>query len=242
MIEHEDVRRPSPPGERQQVTLRHSFDEKQTAQQQREVLIKEQYGPQLAQIVRVADPDIDEKTQARAVDFFAKNIAALPSRSNPGQIRHEDLRRIGEQSLGQAYRFEQTQRDEQASAQPPNEQLTHQTTHGARPGGPERDYGELQQAHQQVTAIQKPNDEQDKATLQGRDKTMEKLTGKERLAANLQAAKESGPQKGPDRDVSTPEAAQQEKLSGKTLLAANLKEAKEGGKDTDQSPDPGRSR
>jgi hypothetical protein len=245
MVEYENGRRPSLPGERQQATLQHAFDEKQTAQQQREALIKEQYGPQLAQIVKVASPDIDEKTQARAVDFFAKNIAALPSKSNLGQIRHEDLRRIGEQSLGQAYKFEQTQRDEQASAQPLNEQLTRQTTPSVRPGGPERDYGELQQAHQQVMATQKPNDEQDKATLQERDKPMEKLTGKEPLAADLRAAKESGhaaEKAGPDRDASAPEAAKPETLTGKALLADDLNAAKEGGNESDQSRDPGRSR
>jgi hypothetical protein len=82
----------------------------------------------------------------------------------------------------------------------------------------------------------------DKATLQERDNATEKLTGKERLAANLQAAKEAGPQRGPDRDASTPETAQQEKLSGKALLSANLKAAKESSKETEQSRDTSRSR
>jgi hypothetical protein len=70
----------------------------------------------------------------------------------------------------------------------------------------------------------------------------DKLAGKERIAANLEAAKEAGPQKGPDRDASTPEAAQQEKLSGKALLSANLKAAEESSKETDQSRDTSRSR
>jgi hypothetical protein len=242
MVEHKSGPRLPPPDERQQATLPQTVDEKQTAQQQREALIKKQYGSKLAQIVKVADPDIDEKTQARAVDFFAKNIAERPSKPNPDQIRHEDLRRIGEQSIEQAYKFEQTQRDEQASAQPLNEQPRHQAMDGIRPRGPARDYGELQKTHDQVAASQKPNDGQDKVTLQKRDKTTETLTGKERLAANLQAAKEAGPQKGPDRDASAPEAVKQEKLSGKALLSANLKAAKESSKETDQSRDPGRSR
>jgi hypothetical protein len=67
--------------------------------------------------------------------------------------------------------------------------------------------------------------------------------GKLRLAANLQAAKEAGPQKGPDRDASTPETAQEERLSGsKARLSANLKAAKESSKETDQSHDTSRSR
>jgi hypothetical protein len=66
--------------------------------------------------------------------------------------------------------------------------------------------------------------------------------GKLRLAANLQAAKEAGPQKGPGRDASAPETAQQEQLSGKPLLSANLKAAKESSKETDQSHDTSRSR
>jgi len=67
--------------------------------------------------------------------------------------------------------------------------------------------------------------------------------GKLRLAANLQAAREAGPQKGPDRDASSPETAQKERLSGsKALLSANLKAAKESSKETDQSHDTSRSR
>jgi len=67
--------------------------------------------------------------------------------------------------------------------------------------------------------------------------------GKLRLAANLQAAKEAGPQKGPDRDASPPETAQTERLSGsKARLSANLKAAKESSKETDQSHDTSRSR
>jgi hypothetical protein len=79
---------------------------------------------------------------------------------------------------------------------------------------------------------------------QQRDKSTERLSGKEQLAANLQAAKEAGPQKEPDRDVSAPEAANQEKLSGKERLAANLKAAKESSNETEQNPsrDTGRSR
>jgi hypothetical protein len=78
---------------------------------------------------------------------------------------------------------------------------------------------------------------------QQRDKAEEKLIGKERIAANLQAAKEARPQKGPDRDASPPETAQTERLSGsKARLSANLKAAKESSKETDQSRDTSRSR
>lgn len=74
------------------------------------------------------------------------------------------------------------------------------------------------------------------------DKAEEKLTSKGRLAADLQAAREVGAQKGPDRDASTPEVPQQERLSGKALLAEDLKAAKENANETNQSHDPGRSR
>jgi hypothetical protein len=85
----------------------------------------------------------------------------------------------------------------------------------------------------------------DKATLQERHETREKLTGKEPLDADLRAAKESGhaaEKHAPERNTSAPEAAKQEKPSGKALLADDLNAAKEGGNEVDQSHDPGRSR
>lgn len=69
--------------------------------------------------------------------------------------------------------------------------------------------------------------------------------GKDHLAADLQAAKESGQvaaRLGPSRNGAAPQAGTQGKLSGKELLAADLKAAKDTTNEMQQARDPSRSR
>lgn len=80
------------------------------------------------------------------------------------------------------------------------------------------------------------------AALQERGKATEQLTSKDRLAADLQEAKEGGRQQDPVRNASPPDAAKQEKTGGKAALAEDLKAAKESAKEADQSRDTSRSR
>ena len=135
--ESESIASPSRPEERRQAELRQTYDERQAAlqaelQKQTE-LIKEGHGADLENRVTVAGID-DAEIKALAVDQMAQSIAA--NGVQPSQISSEDFWRLTEKSIEEAYQLRDAQQRDPMQ--------------GVQPHDPKRDYGALQDAHEQV--------------------------------------------------------------------------------------------
>lgn len=235
--------RATPPNERQQTTLRQTHEEKQAAQQRRAVAIKEEHGAQLEKLISVAGVE-DAQIKALAVDRLAHNIAARTVQ--PAQVSAEDLRRLSDLSLQQAYKIHETQAEKQVSVPSLGGQQRDDPMQGVRLHDSKSNYRELHRTHEQVAAgVNRSVDSDGGHEVVGairqpaRDSSAEKSAGKAFLTADLQAAKENGnaaKRPGPDRNLAAPESGEHGKVSGKEALASDLREAKE----NTMTPKPGR--
>ena len=144
-----------PEDERRQSALRQTYEEKQAALRTQAALIEKQYGAELERRVSVAGVE-DAEIKSLAVGGMARSIAAKGVQ--PPQISGEDFKRLTDQSIDQAYKLQEAQREKQPSAPRVAEQPQRDDPmRGVHSHESKRDYGDLQRTHEQVAAQQKQN-------------------------------------------------------------------------------------